>query len=157
MPIIGPGVTSPYTEIAEALAALLDAEFDDMGIVTQHDHLHDSLGYMGAVVGVSPGAERPTTGQMVQSEIYAEVRYFDQWSKEVNNEQQVDPRIITEKAERFKRAVQQVQASTPGDKHVWFFDVLEITYPTDPTGNKSRFIAVVRAFGQNSGMIETTG
>lgn len=154
MPIIGP-VTSPYVQVAEALETIIEAEFDDKSLVVQHDNIHESLGYEGTVVGVAPEDETPTTGRMIQQEIRVRVKFYDYWVKEIDNHTQVDPRVIAGYAERFRRACYAQHASVTGTELVWFFDVITVTYPNDPTGNKSRFEAVVRAFGQNSGLVET--
>lgn len=154
MPIIGP-VESPYVQVAEALEAIIEAEFDDKSITVQHDNVHESLGYLGTIVGIAPEDETPTPGRMIQNEIRVRVKFYDFWDKAVDNQQQVDPRVIAGLAERFRRACYAQHASVTGTPLVWFFDVMTVTYPNDPTGNKSRFEAVVRAYGQNSGLTET--
>lgn len=150
-------VTSPYAEAANAVAAILNAEFTDLGIVTQHDNLHESLGYMGTVVGVAPEHERPQASDAVVQEIVLRVKFYGMFVKDVDNQQSVDPRVAAEWAERFRRAVQSYNAGTPGTTLVWYLTVQGVDYPKDPTGNKSRFEALVLARGQNSALTETIG
>ena len=150
-------VTSPYVEAAEALAAILDAEFTDLNIVTQHDNLHESLGYMGTVVGVAPEYERPQGTDAVVNEIYLKVKFYGMFIKDVDNQQTVDPRVAAIWAERFRRAVQAYNETAPGSTTLWYMAVTSVDYPKDPTGNKSRFEATVRAYGQNTALTETIG
>ena len=150
-------VTSPYTVAANALAAIIDAEFTDLGVVTQHDNLHESLGYMGTVVGVAPESERPQPSDAVVNEILIRVKFYGMFIKDVDNQQSVDPRVAANWAERFRRAVQAYNEGANGTTIVWYLTVQGVEYPKDPTGNKSRFEAVVLARGQNTSLIETTG
>ena len=122
---------------------ILDAEFTDLNIVTQHDNLHESLGYMGTVVGVAPEYERPQGTNAVVNEIYLKVKFYGMFIKDVDNQQSVDPRVAATWAERFRRAVQaQRVGSRPTT--LWYMAVTSVDYPKDPTGNKSRFEATVR-------------
>ena len=150
-------VTSPYVEAANALAAIIDAEFTDLAVVTQHDNLHESLGYMGTVAGVAPEYERPQGTDAVVNEIYLKVKFYGMFIKDVDNQQTVDPRVAATWAERFRRAVQAYNASAVGTTTLWYMAVTSVDYPKDPTGNKSRFEATVRAYGQNTALTETIG
>ena len=44
-----------------------------------------------------------------------------------------------------------------GTTTLWYMTVTSVDYPKDPTGNKSRFEATVRAYGQNTALTETIG
>lgn len=150
-------VTSPYVEAANALAAIIDAEFTDLAVVTQHDNLHESLGYMGTVAGVAPEYERPQGNDAVVNEIYLKVKFYGMFIKDVDNQQTVDPRVAATWAERFRRAVQAHNQAATGTTTLWYMSVTSVDYPKDPTGNKSRFEATVRAYGQNTALTETIG
>lgn len=147
-------VTDPFTELAEIIETAVLDEFDDELYITfQRDRLHESLGSDGRLyVGVSPNEDRADN-----IELSAEVmlQFYDAYDLEIDPQQQVDPSVVTNKAERMRRALAYVR--TTGTDHVWFFDVTTTRYPTDPTGNKSRFEMVIRARGNNSGLIETIG
>lgn len=123
-------------------------------IVAIHDKLHESLGLEGVEVGISPMRQVPQPGQRNVMETYVFVQFYDLWEKEVDPEQQVDPRRITGFAHRFMQAVERAQAGVPGTSEAWYFDVDSVTYVDDPTGNKTRFEATVRARGDNAAMFE---
>lgn len=150
-----PAVASPYEAVATALKAIIDAEFAAENIVAIHDNLHEALGQKRVAVGIAPIEDLVMGSNNVVQETWAEVRFYDLWDAKVDPAQQVDPLKITAYAERFRDACRRASASTPGTGQVWYFDVRRIQYPNDPTGNKSRFVATVRAYGNNSGLVET--
>ncbi len=96
---------SPYSKIADALAAAIDAEFADLDVTTAHDYLHESLGAEARAVGVSPVAERPRAGQMAVQESVVRVQFFDYWSPDADPTAAVDPRVIAGYAERLRNAL----------------------------------------------------
>lgn len=148
-----PVSTSPYSEVADALATIIDTEFSDLGVTAEHDYLHDSLGAEARAVGVSPIAERPRAGELAVQETNVRVQFFDFWEPEADPTASVDPRIVAGYAQRLRDAIRV--ARTTGTDAVWFFDVVGVEYPRDPVGNLSRFVATVRAYGNNSALVET--
>lgn len=144
---------NPYTEAANRLETIINATFLAEGWKAEHDDLHDSLGYSGTRIGISPLRElpQPNVGVTIQTTI--QVKFLGTYYKDVNNEQRVDPRIVANYAERFRRALYGPPIS-PNDHH-WFFQLTGIEYPRDPTGNATRFVATVVAFSQNTGLTET--
>lgn len=149
-------VTSQYEEISALLKAVIDTEFAPEGIAARHDNVHESLGHKYPVVGIAPVRDTPMLNNMATLETWVEVRFFDKYNREINPEQAVDPRTITNTAERLRRAIQGTN-HLPGTSRSWFMNVVDISYPDDPTGNKSRFVMTIRAFGQNPAIVETTG
>lgn len=147
----------PYEQTAAALKGIIDTEFAPESITAVHDNLHDSLGEKRVSVGLAPLRETPSLGNMVQLETWIEVKFFDLWEKKVDPTQSVNPIKITRYADRFRRAVEADQRTPAGNSVVWYFDVMDVQYPKDPTGNHTRFVAQVRAFGTNDGLNETTG
>jgi hypothetical protein len=148
-------VTSPYEVASAALKQIFDAEFATEMLQLQHDQVHESLGIERAVAGIAPSYDTPQPRDMNVQETWVEIRFFDQWSPKVDPKQSVDPRIITNKAERLRQAIGRSRVTAQGE--LWFLDVMRCTYPDDPTGNKSRFVMQVRCFGNNSGLVETVG
>lgn len=148
-------VTSPYEAAADVLKTIIDGAFSTEGWVAEHDTLHPSLGEEATRIGIAPDADTPRSNNYVMNEIRMMVQFLGQYELDVDPEQAVDPRIVTRYAERFRRACQA--DDTPGDQHFWFFNIERITYPNDPSGNKTRFYATVCAYTQNSGIIETAG
>jgi hypothetical protein len=147
-------MTSAYEIAADALKLMIDAEFAPEGIVTQHDNLHESLGFQGPVAGISPARDLVNRNNLIQ-ETSLEVKLYNTWVKLVDPTQAVDPRIITNYAERFRRGLQSIVVPSTGIDVMWYFNLVQIEYPNDPTGNKSRFVATVRAWGNNSALVET--
>lgn len=150
-------VTDPFSVAFIVLQQLIDQEFAPEGIQLQPDMLHDSLGHEKAICGCAPVGETPMPGQMLVQDTLVEVKYLDKFDLEIDPKQSVDPRIITNKAERMRRAVKSHTLTYPGTDQVWFFDVLSTVYPNDPTGNKTRFVMQLRFRGNNAALVETTG
>ncbi|MBA3240087.1 MAG: hypothetical protein H0T60_02580 [Acidobacteria bacterium] len=150
-------MASGYEEAATALKGIIDGAFTVEGLTANHDKLHESLGYRRPELGISPLREDPLSGNMAVSTHHLFVQFYDSWDKKVDNEQQVNPFRIVQFAERFKVALQNQQHPfSGGTDRLWYFDVESITYPDDPTGNKTRFEATIRAFGRNSALVETS-
>ncbi len=150
-------VTSPYEVIATALKTIIDTEFADLGLVATHDNLHESLGRTRRECGIAPVEDAVPMSSGLSLETTVEVRFFDFWTQEISPHTAVDPRIIANYAERFRRAVHTASANDVGTGVMWFFDVRRVQYMNDPTGNKTRFHALVRGFGNNSALVETSG
>lgn len=146
---------SPYQTVAAAIKAAFDAEFAPEGFVMAYDNLHESLGRTRVDVGIAPIEDYPSGNNSLVQETLVEVKFYDLWKQEISPETVVDPARIASFADRFRQALRRSQVTDPGTGMVWFFDVRRIRYPNDPTGNKSRFVAEVRAFGNNSNLVET--
>jgi len=147
-------VTDPFTELSAIIEnAVLDEFDDETYLVFERDRLHESLGSDGRLhVGLSPTEDRSDN---IELSMELMLQFYDTYNLEIDPQQHVDPSTVTNKAERLRRALADVR--TTGTEHVWFFDVQTTRYPTDPTGNKSRFEMVIRARGNNSGLLETIG
>jgi hypothetical protein len=145
---------SPYVIAATAVKTIIDTEFAPEGIVAEHDHLHESVGWDGSYAGISPDYERPEAGNMAALGIWIKVQLYLPWDKEINPFQVVDPRIIARYGQRFREAVRAANLSYSGQ--FWFFNVMDLRYPHDPTGNKTRFEASVKAWAENNALVETT-
>lgn len=151
-------VTSPYQTAAEQLAAIIDAEYAPEGFVVEHDNIHESLGSDGRTrLGLAPMYDIPQARDLNVQETWIEFRFYGGFDKKVDPNQSVDPRIVTTFAERFRRAIKASYVPSNGTPGMWFYTIERIEYPNDATGNKTRFVARVCAYGQNSGLVETTG
>lgn len=148
-------MASAFETAATAIISIFNAEFAAEGFVMIPDRLHDSLGRYRVDVGISPDEERPMMRDRNTAEHYLTVQFFGLWTDEISPDTQVNPFKITGYAERFKTALRD--ASVPSSGSLWYFDIDRLQFPDDPTGNKSRFVASIRAFGNNTGLIETTG
>lgn len=147
---------SAFETVATAVKAIFEAEFLAEGLTMIPDRLHESLGRYRVDVGISPIDEGPTMRDRLVQETFCEIQFYDLWTDEISPDTQVNPFKITAYAERLRDALRRARATDPGTGQVWFFDVDRTTYQNDPTGNKTRFHMRIRAFGNNSDLIETT-
>lgn len=147
---------SAYLTIATALQAIIADEFEPEGFTAIRDNLHESLGRTRVDIGIAPVDERDWDRAALANEIFVEVRFYGLWTPEISPETVVDPADIAGYATRFADACRRASANAAGSSRVWYFSVVRITYPSDPTGNKSRFHATIRAYGNNPGLVETT-
>lgn len=146
---------SPYTQAADALAAIIEAEFAPERFKVIHDNMHPAVGQDGTRIGIAPDAEEARAGNMYQNDIAITVKFYKRWDPDVDYDKKVDPRPITELAHRFRDALRRASTASTGD--VWYWNLLRIRYPNDPVGNKTRFEADIVAYGNNNALIETTG
>jgi hypothetical protein len=147
--------TSAYEVVATAIKTIFEDEFSEEQFVMIFDNLHESLGRSRVDVGIAPDEDVVSPANALVQETWVEVRFYDLWKQEISPETQVNPVRITNFAERFRDALRRQQATDPGTGQVWFFDVRRIRYPNDPTGNKTRFVASIRAYGNNANLVET--
>jgi hypothetical protein len=149
-------MSSAYTQAADQLKIILDATYAPEGIVAIHDDIHESLGWNGPRIGINPDDRGDVLGRnaLVQ-ETWIQVKFYGTWVKEITPETVVDPREITEMAERFRRAIEA--ANQPATGVMWYYLLRQITYPRDPNGNRTRFVALLQAYGNNASLVETTG
>lgn len=139
-----------YAELATALAQILNTIYAPEGLTAVHDDLHPSLGSAETVVGIAPERWQANPQNRTEKWTFVTVKFFHKWDKQINPSQTVDPAIIAEFAERFEQGIVTYRATNLGSGDVWYFDVDQIEFPEDPTGNKTRFHATVRARGNNT-------
>ena len=150
-------VTAPETALRTRLITILKKEFEAEKVEFRDDKIHESLGMEGPVAGVYPELSEEAFGQGLVQETTVEVQLFGQWTREINPEQTVSPASIEEWAERLRRAVNKDGQGTPGTDHLWYYRVMRITFPDDPTANKTRLVATIMAESTNAALVETSG
>ena len=143
----------PVAALSGTLLNVINAEFAYDNITAYSDKLHESMGLNGIKVGVSPISTRPKPGNSAVQEILLLVQFYGLWDKMVNPDQQVDPTIITGYFSRFQAAVEANQDAVAGTNAVWFYEIIDCQFPDDPTGNKTRFEATVRGYGDNLALV----
>jgi hypothetical protein len=148
-------VTAPETEARNAIVEILQDEFGDDGFLIRQDRLHASLGHERTVIGVYPLRSQPGPGNYEYQESEIVVQFFGRYKLDIDPEQKVDPTPIETYAERFRRAIQSADFTSSG--RVWYFNLLSVEYPPDATGNITRFVATIRAYGNNPAIVETAG
>jgi hypothetical protein len=147
---------SPYEVVATALKTIIDTEFAAEGIKAIHDNIHESLGRRRVSVGIAPDYEASWARDAQVQETWITVKFYDLWTDEITPETVVNPLKITAYAERFRDAIRRARVNDVATGQMWFFDLQRVNYTDDPTGNKSRFVASIRAYGNNSGVVETS-
>lgn len=153
MPIsAGPSASNPpSTLVRQQLKSIVSSEFAAENVKIYDDRLHASLGSEGNVCGLYPRREIEWSRDVNVLEIEVVVQMFSRYNLEVDPHQTVNPAKIEDWADRFRTATNAL--SQINDPNCWFFRVVEVTYPPDPTGNITRFEAVIRAYGNNSGQV----
>lgn len=149
-------MASAFKIVSDAVISVFNAEFAPEGFVMIPDNLHEALGRYRVDVGIAPTDDSPMVTNRIAREMRMEVKFYGLWTDEISPDTMVDPTPITEYAERLMDALRRSQATDPGSGKVWYFDVDRVQYPNDPTGNKTRFIMTIRAFGNNMNLVETT-
>jgi hypothetical protein len=150
-------VTAPETALRERLISILTDEFETEEVEIRDDKIHDSLAQKKPLGGVYPTSSKEQFGQGLVQDTFVMVQLFRQWDREINAEQTVSPAGIEEWAERLRRACRADELGAPGDVHLWYYRVVSIEFPDDPSGNKTRLLATVQASSQNAGLTETSG
>ena len=148
--------SSPYTLVLAEIKDIIETEFAVEQFTVDADNLHESKGMDRVDIGFAPSDATPWSSDINTDEHHFELRFYDIWPQNQgpSPDIQVDPTLITLYAERFKDAVRR--HNRVGTSSVWFLKVDKITYPNDPTGNKTRFHEQVTAVGNNTTYLETT-
>ena len=145
---------STFEIVADAVKSIFETEFSVEGFTMQFDNLHEALGRDRVAVGIAPTEERANLRDRLVQDTWVEVKFFGLWTDEISPDTIVNPTKITGYAERFRAALRTAAVTSSGQ--MWYFDVDRVQYPNDPTGNKSRFVATIRAFGNNANLVETS-
>lgn len=141
-------MSSPATAARSILLTLLSTEFGSEGFAVRGDRLDKSLGFDGGVIGVSPVSEMPNPRDRLELMTTLSVQFFGAWSPETDPNEFVDPTAIESWAYRFRGLIANYKQT--GNSAVWWFQLNGLNYEPDPTGNCTRFSAVVVARGENS-------
>lgn len=150
-------IVAPETALRQALIDELTTEFAAEGFEFKDDKLHGAIKLEPgqAVGGVYPERAAARPNQTIVQETYVIVQLFGYWKREISPETVASPTQVEEWAERIRRRTHLAQANTPGQANRWFYEVQEVRYPPDPTGNITRLSATVRAFSDNTAVVET--
>lgn len=144
-------VIAPETVAREALITALTNEFRPEQFAVKDDKLHGSVGDSGTTIGVYPLKSQVSSKDAQMAEYTLVVQFYGAYKLETNPRQLVSPKAIEEYAERFRKKIKA--GIDPRTGAVWYFELIVIDYPDDPTGNKTRFEAHVLARGNNTSLI----
>lgn len=148
-------MTPPETLARTGLMDILTAEFATDGFSVLDDKLHGSVGRDGTRIAVYTERFVPNFSNRYVGESECVVQFYGKYDLKVDPNQTVSPGIIEARAERFRTALRAFSEPGTGDR--WYYRLERLEYPDDPTGNKTRFEAYVRAFANNTALVETTG
>lgn len=135
-------MAAPETLLRQRVAALIEDEFAlDSGTV-KNDKLPRAAGKDGAdEIATSPENAYPHQGNWTQLVVRARVQFYMGYDATPDEYISVDPAIIEAKGDQFRRALEGNQSGNSPD--FWYLNLISLDYPDDPTGNKTRFEAVV--------------
>jgi hypothetical protein len=136
---------APETEARNALIASLKKVYEAEKFPVRKDKLHGSLGFEGTVLGVSPVRQIPWSRDYNVNQYEILIQFYHAYKKIVDPNQTVDPEKIEELADRFRKGIKE--GVDPKTGNLWYFTVVRLVYPDDPTGNKTRFEAYVTGWG----------
>ena len=138
---------APTTQARQHIQDILNAEFKTERISVRVGFTDNSLAQYGLVAAVYPISEEPQPDDRLALLTTIGVDFLTIWEPDPDVDRIVDPATIEDYAYRFRTALGAYQQT--GTSTIWWFQLEELTYETDPTGNISRFNAVVVAYGQN--------
>ena len=138
---------SPTTQAREHLIDILNTEFKSDRISVRPGFTDNSLGQTGLVAAVYSIGEEPNPDDRLALMTTLQVEFLSIWEPDPDVDRVVDPATIESYAHRFRTAV--ADYAQTGTSDIWWFQLEELTYETDPTGNYSRFSARFTAYGHN--------
>lgn len=138
------------SEARTRLKTAIQTEFAADQLTVLDDKLNRAIGQDGNYCGISPISEGPgPNAHTLEAVVLVQIhQYFD---AQINEYQLVDPASIEGWADRLRDCLRP-EALT-GTNTCWYFRIDDITYPDDPTGNKTRLEAKIKAFGPNNNVI----
>lgn len=141
----------PETLVRQRIADVLEAEFTALEppeITVENDKLPRAAGHDGRHrVAVYPEDTFEVPRDVNVLDIEVTLQFYMAFEPEINEDQAVDPAIIEAIAGRIRRAFAGQLSGTTND--LWFLRLQRITYPDDPTGNKTRLEARFTARAAN--------
>jgi hypothetical protein len=149
-------MSAPITQLRAALKAVIDNEFAPEGIVAEDDKLHGSVAWDSHRAAIYPERTRLSTKDELIGENYVVVQLYRQYDREINPEQSVDPAAIEGFVFRFQTACQAALGAPESTDGLWYYKILAIDYPDDPTGNRTRAHISVLGYGNNPALVETS-
>jgi hypothetical protein len=135
------------TIFRDRIMAALEDLFSSEGLIVYDDKLHASLGHENPVAGVFPIREAPSSRHQIYQEVRIGIQLYMHYDREINPEQTVSPKGIEEWVDRLLRDFDQ--SSNVNDPNAWYWNVVDVNYLDDPTGNKTRAELTLIGFGPN--------
>lgn len=126
---------------------IITTEFKPENIQVRSGFADASLGQYGPVAAVSPIAEEPSPDNRLHLITSLALEFFASWQPEADPDIVVDPAVIESYVYRLRLALSTY--TQPKTSTIWWFQLDEVIYEPDPTGNITRFVATITAHGDN--------
>jgi hypothetical protein len=127
-------------DIRARIKTVIETEFTTEGWTVTDDKLGRSTGMDGQThVATSPIRSYEDRRRVIQLNIEVLLQVFLPY--------EVDPSVIEGYGDRIRAAFGPNSSGNTGD--MWGFRVTEISYPDDPTGNKTRLEAQILGYANN--------
>lgn len=149
-------MVAPETQARQALLSLMQAEFAGDGVAFKDDKLHGSVGHNGSAIGCYPERSVAYSRDRLVNEMHFVVQFYGKYDLRVDPNQTVSPSAVEGYADRFRSAMKSRNPDV-NDAAVWYFNLDQIVFPPDPTGNITRFEAHLTAYGNNGAQLAETG
>jgi hypothetical protein len=133
-------VTATETLLRARVKSIVETEFSAEGVTVENDKLTRASGRDGRTrVACSPDAAGEAFQDVGMLEVNVLLQYYLPFNPQPDENYVVDPAPIEDVAERLRTAFRANSSGTTDD--LWFLRLASVTYPDDPTGNKSRLEA----------------
>ena len=147
-------MASPATAIRNELKDLIATVYSDEGWTAADDKFGRSKG-MGmaedeAAIAVYTDSETQRPGRILELIVLVTVQFHLGYKAEPDETIVRDPGVIEAYADRLRAAFDE-----GGGADHWFSHLISITYPDDPTGNKTRFEARIEGRAGNTPALPT--
>jgi hypothetical protein len=139
-------MASPATAARERIKDVIAAEFTAEGWTATDDKFGRSKGmgepHTEASISVTPDYERERPGRALLLDVGITVQFYLGYDAEPDETISRDSTIIEGYADRFRSQFEGAGCRVD-DGDAWYLRLTNIEYPEDPTGNKTRFEALV--------------
>lgn len=134
-------MTPPETALSQRVKSIFATTFAAEGWTLADDKLLRAAGKDGTAAAVSPVLATERSNRVQELVVTVTVQLYLAFDPDPNENYVVDPNVIIGYADRLRRAMQSNSTGTTDD--LWFLRLTNVSYPDDPTGNKSRFEATI--------------
>lgn len=142
---------APETLLAARVKSVFATEFAPESWTVKDDRLLRANGKDGvAMAAVSPDSTVEDSRNANVLVVSVTVQLYLAFDPEPDDSLVIDPNVIVGYADRFRRAIGANDNGNQTD--FWYLRMPRITYPLDPTGNKTRFEATVESRCDNPGI-----
>lgn len=141
-------MTATETLVRTRVKSVVEAEFSSEGYTVENDKLPRAAGRDGRDrLACSPDDATEAFQDVGMLEVTVLLQVYLAFNPKPDENYAVDPVTIEGIADRLRTAFRANSSGTTDD--LWFLRLASVTYPDDPTGNKSRLEARIVARAAN--------